>query len=140
MSVLMDTGVFLEWISFFFFLVAAVVHLMFFVMESILFQRKGGHKIFKMKETDHDVVKVWAFNQGFYNLFLSLGMFLGLYFVLQLKVVLAGAMTGFCGVSMVGAGIALWFSAPHLRRAALVQLVPPLLGLLFVLGHVTKYL
>ena len=136
----MGWGVEVEWISFFFFFVAAVMHLMFFVVESILFQRKGGHKVFKIKETDHEVVKIWAFNQGFYNLFLALGMFLGLYFVLQLKVVLAGALTGFCGVSMVGAGLALWFSAPHLRRAALIQLTPPLLGLLFVLGHVSKYL
>lgn len=136
----MSTGVFVEWISFFFFFVAAVVHMVFFVAESILFQRKGGHKVFKIKETDHEVVKIWAFNQGFYNLFLSVGMLLGLYFVLQLKVLLAGAMTGFCGVSMVSAGIVLWFSAPHLRLAALIQLTPPLLGLLFVLGHVTKYL
>ena len=74
----MGWGVEVEWISFFFFFVAAAIHLMFFVIESILFQRKGGHKVFKIKETDHEAVKIWAFNQGFYNLFLSLGMFLGL--------------------------------------------------------------
>lgn len=136
----MSVGVFMEWISFFCFFVAAVIHVAFFSIESIFFQRSGGHKIFKVKEADHEIVKVWALNQGFYNLFLSLGMFLGLYFVLRLQVVVAGVLTGFCGISMVGAGIVLWISSPKMRQAALIQLVPPLLGLLFALSHVTKYL
>lgn len=128
-----------EWISFFFFLLAAIVHFVFFVFESVLFQRTDGHKLLKINQTHHDAVKPWAFSQGFYNLFLSLGMLLGLYFVLKLQVIVAGALTGLCAVSMVGAGLVLWFSAPHLRRVALVQLVPPLLGLGFIFMHVKKY-
>lgn len=126
-----------EWISFIFFAIAAIFHLGFFILESILFQRKGGHRLFKIPAKDHDAVKVWALNQGVYNLFLSLGTFLGLYFVLKKQVMLAGLLTSFCGVSMIGAGLVLWFSAPHLRRGALLQIVPPALGFLFLAFHVS---
>lgn len=129
----------IEWISFFFFALAALIHFGFFYVESVLFQKKGGHKVLKTKESDHEAVKLWAMNQGFYNLFLALGMILGLYFVLKLQVGLAGALTGFSAASMVGAGLVLWITAPHLKRAALVQILPPLLGLVLVFFHVTKY-
>lgn len=129
-----------EWISFFLFLVAAFIHIGFFFVESVLFQKEGGYKIFKVKESEHNAIKLWALNQGFYNLFLALGMLLGLYFVLKLQVVLAGALTGFSAACMVGAGFVLLFTAPHLRRAALLQILPPLLGLVSVYFHVTKYL
>ena len=129
-----------KWISFFFFTIAAFIHLGFFVFESFLLQSPKGHQWLKMNEKDFSHVKIWAFNQGFYNLFLSLGMFLGLYFVLKLQVHLAGVMTGFCSFSMVFAALVLWFSAPQLRRAAILQGLPPLLGLIFVFFHVTKYL
>jgi putative membrane protein len=129
-----------EWISFFFFALAALIHLGFFIFESIVLQRPNGHRWLKINERDFVHVKLWAFNQGFYNLFLSLGMILGLSFVLKLQVHLAGVMTGFCSISMLAAGTVLWFSAPRLRKMALVQAVPPLLGLIFIFFHISKHL
>lgn len=129
----------IQWLSFICFALAALLHVGFFVMESILFQKPGGHKLFKMNENDHRAVKVWAFNQGFYNLFLALGTFLGLYFVMTKQVMLAGVLTGFCGLSMIGAGIVLWFSAPHMRRGAVLQILPPLLGFIFLYFHVSQF-
>lgn len=124
-----------QWLSFFFFFLAALIHVGFFIMESILFQRPGGHKIFKMSESDHNAAKVWAFNQGFYNLFIAIGTFVGLTLIFQKQFFVAGIMTSFCGLSMIGAGVVLWISAPHLRRGALIQMVPPILGFICLSFH-----
>jgi putative membrane protein len=131
---------FVQWMSFFFFAVAGLLHVLFFVMESILYQRPHGYKIFKTSPDHHQAVKPWALNQGFYNLFLALGMFVGLYFVLSKQIMLAGVLVGFCGLSMIGAGLVLWFSAPNLRRGALIQLVPPTLGFFFLGFHIARFL
>lgn len=125
-----------EWISFFFFFLAALIHVYFFILESYLFQKPGGYKYFKVPEKDHALVKIWAFNQGFYNLFLAMGTFAGLYFIFQKQVMLAGVLTSFCGLSMIGAGLTLWFSAPHLRKGALLQMLPPIIGFAFLFFHV----
>jgi putative membrane protein len=125
-----------EWISFFFFAIAGLIHIGFFVAESFLFQKPNGYKLFKLSEKDHAAVKVWAFNQGFYNLFLGLGTFLGLAFIFKKQVMLAGVLTSFCGLSMIGAGLVLWLSAPQLRRGALAQMIPPALGFFFLAFHV----
>jgi putative membrane protein len=128
-----------EWLSFFFFAVAGLVHVGFFVLESILFQRPGGHKLFRMTEADHAAAKVWAKNQGFYNLFLAIGTFIGLGYVLKLKIEVAGVLTGFCGFSMIAAGVVLWVTSPQLRRGALLQIVPPVLGFVFLAFHIASH-
>ncbi len=125
-----------EWISFIFFFIAALIHIGFFILESILFQRPDGYKYLKIPAKDHSAIKLWAFNQGFYNLFLGLGTLLGLGFIFQKQVFVAGVLTSFCGLSMIGAGLVLWFSAPPLRRGALIQLLPPLIGFIFLSFHV----
>ncbi len=128
----------LEWISFIFFSLSAAIHVGFFVLESVLFQKTGGHKIFKIKESDHAAVQIWALNQGFYNLFLAVGMLLGLFFVIDGRREAAGILVSFCGLSMIGAGLALFFSARHLRRGALIQMLPPAIGFLFLVAHIVK--
>jgi putative membrane protein len=125
----------IQWLSFAFFFLAALIHVGFFVMESILFQRPGGHRILKISESDHAAVKIWAFNQGFYNLFIAIGTFVGLTLIFKKQFFVAGIMTGFCGLSMIGAGLVLWFSSPRMRRGALIQIIPPLLGFIFLSFH-----
>lgn len=127
-----------EWISYFFFFIAALLHIVFFILESILFQKKGGHKYFKVRPEHHEAIKPWAFNQGFYNLFLAVGMLIGLYYVNQLEIRAAGAMVSFCGLSMVIAGIVLFFTDKKMRRGALIQMVPPLLGFVFLAFHIIE--
>ncbi len=129
----------LEWVSFIFFAIAAGLHILFFVMESILFQKANGYKIFKLKETDHSAAKIWAFNQGFYNLFLAIGMIIGLYFVIAGRREAAGLLVSFSGLSMMGAGLVLYFSAPHLRRGAWAQMLPPAFGFFFLAFHIFKF-
>lgn len=126
----------LKWVSYTFFALSAIIHIIFFVAESVLFQKPDGYKIFKLNQADHAAAKIWAFNQGFYNLFLAIGMIIGLYFVHQGRREAAGLLVSFCGLSMIGAGLVLFLSAPHLRRGAYAQILPPLLGFFFLIFHV----
>lgn len=129
-----------EWLSFGMFSLAATIHFGFFIFESFWFQRPDSAKIFRLSPDSHRALKPWVLNQGYYNLFLSLGMFAGLFSVLRLQVMVAGALTGFAALSMLGAGIVLWISQPRMWRWALLQLLPPLLGLIFIFSHVFRYL
>lgn len=56
-----------------------IFHVWFFVLESFLWNTPFGMKTFKMSKEMAEATKVLAQNQGFYNLFLAAGIFLGLY-------------------------------------------------------------
>ncbi|MFE5703017.1 DUF1304 domain-containing protein [Rhodococcus koreensis] len=59
-------------------LVAAGVHLLAFVWESLLFRRPSVHEgIFRIPGGDVPAAHLWAFNVGFYNLFLASGAVAG---------------------------------------------------------------
>ncbi|PBC50697.1 DUF1304 domain-containing protein [Rhodococcus sp. ACS1] len=59
-------------------LVAAGVHLLAFVWESLLFRRRSVHEgIFRIPGGDVPAAHLWAFNVGFYNLFLASGAIAG---------------------------------------------------------------
>lgn len=119
-----------SWISFTFFALAGLIHLGFFYFESFYLQ----------KHTANAEVRLWAFNQGIYNFCLAIGVFLGLYFVLKKQIMLAGVLTGFCAVTMIIAGVALFFSAPNLRKFALLQALPPFLGLILLYFHIRTFI
>jgi len=82
------------------------------------------------------VVRPMAFNQGFYNLFLAIGIAGGL-----LLVAAGNEMTGrpivlFACACMVGAGVVLVSSNQGVAAAAALQAVPPLVAIVaaFVLA------
>ncbi len=59
--------------------VAALVHVLVFVWEALVFRRPGVHQgIFHIPSEDVPAVRLWAFGQGFYNLFLASGTVIGL--------------------------------------------------------------
>ncbi|HEY7718018.1 MAG TPA: DUF1304 domain-containing protein [Pedococcus sp.] len=59
-------------------LVVASVHVLAFVWESLLFQRPAVHRgVFGVRTADVPPVRLWAFNVGFYNLFLASGLVAG---------------------------------------------------------------
>ncbi len=49
---------YLYWISFGFLFLSGLIHVMFFVMESILFQKPDGAKYFKVSKAEHQAAKV----------------------------------------------------------------------------------
>lgn len=132
----MDIDYYSKWISYCLFSLAAVIHIAFFITESFLLQNVKNAGLFKIKTEDHNAIKIWALNQGFYNLALALQMIIGLMYVLKGEPKIAGLLVGLSGLTMILAGIVLYFSAPQLRRGALLQIMPPAAGFLFLFSHI----
>ena len=109
---------------------AGLVHVWIFVMESVLFDRPSIHAQFGVRGQDVPVVRPWAYNQGFYNLFLGIGALVG-------AVVAASGQHGVglalvlvsCG-SMLAAAVVLVASRRTMARAAATQGMLPLLAVL----------
>ncbi len=109
-----------------FVVLAGLFHVAVFVMESLLFLRPSTYRRFLIKdETEALAARPWAFNQGFYNLFLALGALGGL--------ILGGergyAIALFSCACMVAAGAVLYGSDRRMLRAALTQAGLPLIAL-----------
>lgn len=117
-----------------FIFIAAVIHLLIFFMESVLWSNPTIWKRFGLKSQEEaDIVKPMAFNQGFYNVFLAIGAGTGLVMLGSSDWAQGGvALAIFAATSMVLAAVVLAVSAPRLFRAALIQGVAPLLGIIFV--------
>ncbi|MFB7875677.1 MULTISPECIES: DUF1304 domain-containing protein [unclassified Nocardia] len=113
--------------------IAVLLHGYIFVMESLQWTSPRTRATFGITAEQAEATREMAFNQGFYNLFLAVVAAVGMAFTvfgdtgIGLALVLAGAG------SMVAAGVVLLVSSPDKARAALIQLVPPLLGCLALL-------
>jgi len=111
-------------------IIAGLFHVAVFAMESLLFRRPQVQRIFLGRSDASPDVILFAFNQGFYNLFLAAGAIGG---VIAAHTGHAGAgrpVTLFACAAMMGAGIVLLVSDRKLWRGALGQAVPPLVALL----------
>ena len=112
---------------------AALLHIYIFTLESVTWSQPTTWRIFGIRtQRDADTIKPMAFNQGFYNLFLALETGLG---VILLAVSLPVAVTLLVvgASSMVLAALVLLLSSKTTRPSALIQGVPPFVGLLFLL-------
>lgn len=111
---------------------AALLHIAIFVMESVLWTRPAIWKRFGLKSQDEaQTIRPMALNQGFYNLFLTIGIVVGLLLLPHAALDTAGlALIFFACASMVAAALVLVISQPKLARAALTQGLLPLLALI----------
>jgi putative membrane protein len=107
-------------------LVASLLHFLFFALESLLWGSKSVCRIFGVTPeiASSRIVKSFAFNQGFYNLFLSLGAAWSA-FQLGIGQNSYALVLSFCCLSMVGAALALFISSPKKIVAVLIQGGPP---------------
>jgi len=106
-------------------------------MESVWFMQPRVNKRFGAATTaDAEARRLFAFNQGFYNLFLAIGILVGLALLhLGGNVIVGETLVLFNCACMLGAGVVLFFSAGRLMlRAAVIQGVFPLLAWGFWLG------
>ena len=111
-------------------LLAAAIHVWFFVLESLLFARPAVAGRFGLTtEEQIAAVRPMAFNQGFYNLFLAIGVAAGIAQIAAGADVAGRAVVIFACLCMTWAGIVLLVTSPRLARAALIQLVPPLVAI-----------
>lgn len=114
---------------------AGLIHLYIWVLESLLWRRPSTWRTFGLRsQEDADTVRPMAFNQGFYNLFLVVGVVLGLLFFWAWGDTVIGAtLILFAAGSMVAAALVLILSSPKLARAAAIQGVAPLAGIILFL-------
>ena len=114
--------------------IAAIIHLLIFFMESVLWARPAVWKRFGLKtQEEADIVKPMAFNQGFYNVFLAVGAGIGLILLASAQWAQGGLVLSLfaCG-SMFLAAVVLILSSPKLARAALIQGLAPLLAIILL--------
>jgi putative membrane protein len=116
---------------------AAVVHLVFFAMESMLWSSPGVWRRFGIADQrDADVVRPMAYNQGFYNLFLAGGATVGLVLYWTTLRHVGFGLIFFTGTCMVLAAMVLLTTGRKYWLAALLQGLPPLVALvLFSVAH-----
>jgi putative membrane protein len=114
---------------------AGLIHLYIWVLESLLWRRPSTWRTFGLRsQEDADTVRPMALNQGFYNLFLVVGVVLGLLFFWAWGDTVIGAtLILFAAGSMVAAALVLILSSPKLARAAAIQGVAPLAGIILFL-------
>ena len=125
--------------SLIFALLAALLHVYIFTMESITWTRPATWKRFSItSQADADTTRPLAYNQGFYNLFLAAGALAG-----TGAIALGHPAVGWtlvfssCG-SMLLASIVLALSGRKYLRAAATQGATPLLAVvLAALGLLT---
>ncbi|PJJ65226.1 DUF1304 domain-containing protein [Compostimonas suwonensis] len=118
---------------------AAVIHVAIFAMESISWAKPSVWKRFGVKsQAQADTVRPMAYNQGFYNLFLAIGAFIGVILVGAGAHEAGGALVIFTVGSMLAASIVLITSGRGYIRAALIQGTVPLIALvLFIISLVS---
>lgn len=110
--------------------VAVLLHVYIFTMESVTWTSARTRATFGLSEQQAEQTREMAYNQGFYNLFLAIVAAVGAVIWLigdqgiGVALILAGAG------SMVAAGVVLLLSSRSKAKPALIQLTPPLIGVI----------
>ncbi len=113
--------------------VAALIHVWFFILESLWFSRPAVWARFGVASQDEArIVRSFAFNQGFYNLFLAVGVAIGLLLAAMGNPVSGRAIVLFACGSMVAAGVVLVLHNRAFLQAATIQVVPALLAIVAI--------
>ncbi len=114
-------------------IVAVLFHVMAFVMESFLFHRRDVQVFMLGHPEPSPAVRLWAFNQGFYNLFLAAGPVAGLIAYHGGHVQTGRALVIYGCAFMAACGVVLFASDRRLWRGMLGQSGPPLIALIATL-------
>ncbi|MFJ4028566.1 DUF1304 domain-containing protein [Paenarthrobacter sp. NPDC089989] len=119
--------------SLIFALIAALLHVYIFIMESITWTKPATWKRFSLtSQADAETTKPLAYNQGFYNLFLAIGALIGIIAVWAGATQVGWTLVfSSCG-SMLLAALVLAASGRKYLRAATTQGITPLIAV--VLG------
>jgi len=110
---------------------AGAVHVLIFLLESVLWRSRSTWRQFGIASAaDAEIARPWALNQGFYNLFLAVGVLAGLAAIdLGGNAVVGQTLVLFGCACMAAAGVVLYFSAGRVMlRAAAMQCAFPLLA------------
>lgn len=118
-------------------LIAALIHLLFFVLESVLFRRPFAWRTFGIRsQVDAETTRDWALNQGFYNLFLAVGATVGVLLAASSDPATVGAGVGMVLLatgSMLAAAVVLLVTKPSMIRGVVIQGAAPMLAIVGLL-------
>ena len=106
---------------------AAVVHAFAFVLEAVLFPQPRTHRRFGVRTPEEvQTLRTVMVNQGFYNLFLAIGL------ITSIPLAASGrcALAYFCCLFAAACGAVLVLSKREMWRPALMQSAPPLVAAL----------
>ena len=115
-------------------IIAGLFHVAAFVMESLLFHRPDVQKFMLGRTEPAPGVRLWAFNQGFYNLFVAAGAIIGAIVWTTGYETVGRTLVIYTCAFMTLAGVVLYVSDRRLWRGMLGQSVPPLIGLVAALA------
>jgi len=112
---------------------AAVLHVVFFIFESVLWSKPAVYRRFGIASQEQaDTIGAMAYNQGFYNLALAIGVLVGVVLAgLDGDQVVIGKTLMIFGTGcMAVAGAVLASTGRNYLRAAAIQFVPAALALI----------
>ncbi|CAD6007720.1 DUF1304 domain-containing protein [Agreia sp. COWG] len=110
---------------------AAVLHVYIFFMESLAWDGPAARKTFgPATSAEVEITRPFAYNQGFYNLFLAIVTIIGIVFMLVTASPVGPALVLVGTGSMLAAAIVLFASSPDKRPAAIKQGTLPLLAVI----------
>lgn len=119
-------------------LVAAAIHILVWAWEALLIGRPAIHSgIFGVPAEDVPAIRLWAFGVGFYNLFLGIGMVVGVALWAGGFVAVGRTLVVYIALFMALSGVVL-FIADRMSMGrergkgvggAVAQTVPPLVAL-----------
>ncbi len=116
-------------------LIAAAIHVYIFVLESIRWTAPATMALFQIPNGEQAAhTQALAYNQGFYNLFLAVGAVIGVLLLGMGNVAVGASLVGFAAASMMLAGVVLLLKDSRMLRPALIQAVPALLALVFLIA------
>jgi putative membrane protein len=124
-------------IAYIFASLAALVHVFIFVMESVLWTRPAIWKRFGLRSQDEaEIIRPMALNQGFYNLFLAIGVGVGLVLLGGRDTQFGASIIIFFSIAcMLAASLVLVISNPKLARAAVTQGALPLIAVVLLVVY-----
>lgn len=113
-----------------FIFIAVLIHVYIFAMESLLWGKPKTNRTFGVNAEQAEQNRLFAFNQGYYNLFLAIAGFIGVALFYLDQDVVGQTLMIYSSLSMLGAALVLFYSKKSLLRAALIQGLPPFLSLI----------
>jgi putative membrane protein len=114
-------------------IIAALFGITAFVLESLLFHRRSVQTFLLGRPEPAASVRLWAFNQGFYNFFLAAGPVAGLVAYHLGHQSVGRALVIYACAFMAASGVVLLVSDRTLWRTMIGQSGPPLLALIAAL-------
>lgn len=111
---------------------AALLHCFIFYLESIAWTGPQARATFGTTPEEASATKELAFNQGFYNLFLAIAVFIGIVITIAGSTAVGAAVVLTGAGAMAAAALVLLLSSPDKAAAAIKQGTLPLLGIIAV--------